>query len=118
MCIHVPARAPSRAPGFLSQIENMEKIRFVKASGFCMIPISEKDAEPICSIFHEYASPIGTVILIPSMPINLSAARDARQMARSKPICIAPASRATSPPMVVGRKFDANKPVKVSAVLL
>ena len=45
-----------------------------------------------------------------------SAARDARQTARSYPNCMAPARRTTSPPMVVGKKLLANSPVKVRAM--
>lgn len=60
---------------------------------------------------------MGNVMVMPTIPTSLSAAMEARQTARSNPICIAPASLTTSPPMVDGRKFEAKRPVKVNDML-
>ena len=54
--------------------------------------------------------PIGKVISMPTMPTSLSTISEAVQIAASNPNCTTPANRTTSPPIVVGRKFEANNP--------
>ena len=57
--------------------------------------------------------PKGSAIAIPVMPTRRSTTSDARLMAESNPNRTAPAYLTTSPPMVVGRKLEANSMAKV-----
>ncbi len=57
-------------------------------------------------------NPIGKAVNMPAIPIKRSITSDAAHTAPSTFRRIAPANRTTSPPMVVGRKLDANRPAK------
>ena len=57
--------------------------------------------------------PTGKVKSMPAIPTNLSTIIEAVQIAASNPNCTTPANRTTSPPIVVGRKFEANNPAYV-----
>ena len=59
------------------------------------------------------ARPIGSARAMPAMPTRRSTTRDAVLAAVSRRIGTQAARRTTSPPMVVGRKLEANNPAKV-----
>ncbi len=110
------ASDPNKDTGLFSQIPKTDRVRFMKSIGFFR-NVKNDAASFACKSPHEYHNPTGAIMLIPNMPINRSAAIEARHTARSNPICMAPAKRIKSPPTVVGRKCDANRLVKVNAML-
>ena len=73
----------------------------------------ERSEEDACKNGTNFSAK-GRARSIPVIPTNRSTTRDAVAKDADIPIRIAPASRTTSPPIVVGRTLDENKPAKVS----
>src|SRR5271157_690543 len=116
-CPQVQASAANKASGFLNHIEKVCRVRLMKSHVFwkmagTAIADAAETGKRTC---HAGIKPKGSVKTIASAPTNRSATKEARLTARSYPSWIAPASRTTSPPIVVGKKLLENRPVNVSA---
>ena len=66
---------------------------------------------------RKLGKPKGTAIAMPAIPIRRSAIKDAALSAASYFNWMAPARRTTSPPIVVGKKFEENNPANVTRVI-
>src|SRR5688572_25350423 len=114
----VHSREVNNAFGWFHEVENVCSVRRTNRKGRWRESINANEWEADCPrLAQAGVIPKGMANIIPAKPTRRSAAMDARQMARSKPICITPARRTTSPPIVVGRKCEAKSPINVSSAL-
>ena len=121
MCPHENNNARSNAEGFLNQIFKASKsslmICVIRWRNFSKGNIPTSRAGDFEYHFPNRKRPEGSSIAIPNMLTRRSTTIDAAQTARLYPNWIMLPTRKTSPPTVVGKKFDANKPVKVIDVV-